>query len=136
MHQIYRKLLISRSYQMQSRYSIEDLTEALRTIYGDVATVLDAGHGRVVIAPVRALSDVETHLLQVIPRVLPIAPGIVSRWHFGTFKVFGFGEGWGGFCEDWDPNGDALVTEGGEELVTESDEAIMTGQLTWRRLDV
>lgn len=128
--EMYRKLLISRSYQMQSRYSIADLTTALRVIYGDAATVLDGGHGRVVLAPFRELSDAETLLLQVIPRVLPVAPGIVTRWHFGTFKVFGFGEGWGGFCEDWEPGGLPLMTENGDIFVTENGDEIWTGPLT------
>jgi len=128
--EMYRKFLICRSYQMQARYSIVDLTQALRVMYGDTATVLDAGHGRVVLAPFRVLTDPENAVLQIVPRVLPIAPGIVTRWHFGTFKVFGFGEGWGGFCEEWEPDGLPLVTEDGEEIVTEDGEPIMTGPLT------
>lgn len=128
--EMYRKLLISRSYQMQARYGLSDLTDALRAIYGPTAAVLDAGHGRVVLAPFRELSDGETAILQIVPRVLPIAPGIVTRWHFGTFKVFGFGEGWGSFCEDWLPGGDVLATEDGDELVTEDGEMIATGPLT------
>ncbi|KQV83227.1 DUF2612 domain-containing protein [Rhizobium sp. Root1220] len=126
----YRKLLISRSYQMQGLYGIEDLTNALRVIYGPTATVLDAGHGRVVLAPFRELNDAEMAILQIIPRVLPIAPGIVTRWHFGTFTVFGFGEGWGGFCEDWLPDGANLSTEADDLFVTEDDDFIITGPLT------
>lgn len=115
---------------MQSRYSLADLTGALQTIYGNQAAVLNAGHGRVVMAPFRALSETETAILQIIPRVLPIAPGIVSRWHFGTFKVAGFGEGWGGPCEEWEMVGLSLATETGEILVTEDGEEISTGPLT------
>ncbi|MBY5682633.1 DUF2612 domain-containing protein [Rhizobium leguminosarum] len=128
--EMYRKLLISRSYQMQSRYSIADLTAALQTIYGSSARVMAARHGRVVLAPFRPLTSAETAILQIVPRVLPIAPGIVTRWHFGTFKVFGFGEGWGGFCEDWEPEGLALATENGDVLVTEDGEEISSGPLT------
>ncbi len=128
--EMYRKLLISRSYQMQARYGIEDLTAALQAIYGPTATVLDYGHGRVVLAPFRELSEDETAILQIIPRVLPIAPGIVTRWHFGTFKVFGFGEGWGSFCEDWLTDGAILSTESGDLFVTENDDFIVTGPLT------
>lgn len=123
---IYRRLLISRSYQMQSRYSLEDLTGAIQAIYGPQAAVLDSGHGRVVLAPFRELTTIETAILQVIPRVLPIAPGIVSRWHFGTRLVAGFGAGWGGPCEEWE-GGAALATEEGEILVTEDGIEIWTG---------
>src|SRR5690606_33521710 len=73
--EMYRRLLISRSYQMQSRYSLADLTAALQTIYGSQAAVLDSGHGRVVLAPFRELTEAETAILQIIPRVLPLAPG-------------------------------------------------------------
>lgn len=128
--EMYRKLLVSRSYQMQSRYSLADLTDALQTIYGSQASVLDSGNGRVVLAPFRTLTDAETAILQIIPRVLPIAPGIVSRWHFGTFVVAGFGEGWGGPCEPLGLDGLPLATEAGEILVTEDGEEIWTGPLT------
>ncbi|MGZ2501731.1 DUF2612 domain-containing protein [Rhizobium leguminosarum] len=128
--EVYRKLLIARSYQMQSLYGWDDLLTALQAIFGTQARIMDAGHGQVVLAPLRALSDLETAILQVIPRVLPIAPGITTRWHFGTFKVFGFGEGWGGFCEEWEPGGLPIVTGNGTPLVTEDETEIWTGPLT------
>ena len=128
--EMYRKLLISRSFQMQSRYSLADLTAALQTIYGEQAAVLDAGHGRVVLAPFRGLTEAETAILQIVPRALPLAPGIVSRWHFGTRVVAGFGEGWGAACEEWEPGGLPLATETGDILVTEDGEEIWTGPLT------
>lgn len=128
--EVYRGLLVARSYQMQARYSIADLTAALQAIYGPTARVLDAGHGRVVLAPFRELTPAETALLQIVPRALPIAPGIVSRWHFGTFKVFGFGEGWGGFCEEWLPDGVLIATEASDLIVTENDDFVVTGPLT------
>lgn len=128
--EMYRRLLISRSYQMQSRYSLADLTDALHAIYGEQATVLDAGHGRIVIAPFRELTTAETAVLQIVPRVLPIAPGIVTRWHFGTMLVAGFGEGWGGPCEPWELDGLPIATENGDILVTEDGVEIWTGALT------
>jgi hypothetical protein len=128
--ELYRALLIARSYQMQARYSYADLTTALQAIYGPTARVLDDGLGKVVMAPLRELTEAETAILQIVPRVLPIAPGISTRWHFGTFWIFGFGEGWGGFCEEWEPNGLPLVTEDGTPLVTEDGDEIFTGPLT------
>lgn len=125
----YRKFLISRSYQMQQRYSLADLTLALQALYGQQAMIVDSGHGRVVLAPYRELTEMEIALLQVVPRVLPIAPGIATRWHFGTFKIFGFGTGWGGFCEDWEPDG-VLIDVGAGVLATEDDDFIITGPLT------
>lgn len=126
----YRRLLVSRSFQMQARYGLDDLISALQTIYGPTASVLDAGHGRVVLAPFRALSEAETALLQIVPRVLPLAPGVTTRWHFGMRPVFGFGSGWGGFCEEWLPDGAILSTENDDSIVTENDDFIVTAPLT------
>lgn len=126
----YRRLLISRAYQMDARYSLADLTTALQAIFGSQAQVMASGHGQVVLAPLRDLTELETAILQVIPRVLPIAPGIVTRWHFGSSTPFGFGDGWGGFCDPWLPDGTNLETEDGVALVTEDGEEIMTGPLT------
>lgn len=128
--EVYRSLLTARGYQMESRYSEDDLTAALRAIFGPQARVMASGYGQVVVAPLRALTDLETAILPIIPRVLPVAPGIVTRWHFGDFAVAGFGTGWGGFCEEWEPDGLPLVTEDGIELVTEDGEPIFTGPLT------
>lgn len=128
--EVYRSFLIARSYQMQSLYSWDDLNAALQAIFGSQARIMDAGHGQVVLAPLRVLTDLEMALLQVIPRVLPIAPGITTRWHFGDFIVAGFGEGWGGLCEEWLPDGTNLETEGGIALVTEDGTEIDTGPLT------
>ncbi|MDO9417045.1 DUF2612 domain-containing protein [Pararhizobium sp.] len=128
--EVYRGLLISRSYQFQARYNWADLSAALQAIFGPQARMMDAGHGQVVLAPFRALTELELALLQVIPRALPIAPGISTRWHFGTFSIFGFGDGWGGFCEEWEPDGLPLMTEDGTLIVTEDGDPILTGPLT------
>jgi hypothetical protein len=128
--EVYRALLISRAYQMDSRYSWADLTTALQAIYGPQARIMAAGHGQVVLAPMRELTDLEAAIMQVVPRVLPIAPGMTTRWHFGTFAIFGFGEGWGGFCEEWQPDGLPLSTQDGAILITEDSEDIMSSALT------
>ncbi|MBG6211669.1 hypothetical protein IWQ49_006360 [Labrenzia sp. EL_126] len=128
--ELYRALLIARSYQMQAKYGWDDLITAVKAIFGDQAKIMDAGHGHVVIAPFRSLTPLEEAALQVIPRALPIAPGVSTRWHFGTFEIFGFGGGWGGFCEPWKPEGLPISTEDGEILVTEDGDQIITGPLT------
>lgn len=126
---LYRSLLVARSYQMQARFGYEDLLAALQTIFGAQATILDSGHGRVVLAPGRELSQMEVASLQIIPRVLPIAPGITTRWHFGTRPVFGFGTGWGGFCLEWS-SGEPLTTTTGHAIMTTTGETIITQPLT------
>lgn len=126
----YRKFLWVRCYQMLALYDITSLRQCVRLFWGDDARVLDSGYGRIVIAPGRALTATETALIQLYPRVLPVALGIAIRFHFDNTRVFGFGEGWGGFCEEWEPDGVPLTTETGDELVTEVADVIYTGPLT------
>jgi hypothetical protein len=128
--ELYRKFLKVRRYQMMALFDIENLNKAVQTFWGEQAMVLDAGHGRVVVAPGRDLTDVEIALLQLYPRVLPVTPGIEIRFHFGALPVFGFGEGWGGFCEPWEPDGLTIATDNGDLLTTENDVEITTGPLT------
>ena len=129
--EMYRRFLLVRRYQILAFYDLQSLTDAIQTMYGPTATVLDAGNGRVVIAPGRDLTDTEQAFLQLVPRVLPVAPGIRQRYHFGTeIDVFGFGDGWGGFCEEWRPDGLPLSVSGGIPLVTEDGAFISTGPLT------
>lgn len=126
--EVYRAFLRVRRYQMLSLYDLESLTTSIKILFGDTAFVLDAGRGRVVIAPGRDLTPSEQQLIQLYPRVLPVAPGIRVRFHFGEYEtVFGFGDGWGGFCDPFIPDGvpfvtendDVIMIEGGEELITE-----------------
>lgn len=65
-------------------------------------SVHSLANGRVAIAPNRVLAPEEIDMLPIAFRVLPIAPGIrptVALVTDDTAPVFGFGEGWGGFCE-------------------------------------
>ncbi|QJD54329.1 tail protein [Aminobacter phage Erebus] len=129
--EVYRNFLRVRRYQMLSLYDLESLTTTIQVFFGLGATVMDSGNGRVVIAPGRALTNDETLLLQLYPRVLPVAPGIRVRFHFGTDpKVFGFGDGWGGFCELTEPDGLPLVTEDDDVITVEGGVELMTGPLT------
>jgi hypothetical protein len=123
---LYRKFLQVRVYQHMRMFDRDSLTAAVKTFWGNAAHVIDDTHRQVVVAPGRALTQQEQSVLQVYPRVLPIAVGMKVRFHFGTvFPAFGFGEGWGGFCE---PRTDSplLATELGELIVTENGEAIAT----------
>jgi len=125
----YRKFLYVRCYQMLSRYDLASLETCLRILWGDNAMVLAAGEGRIVIAPGRDLMQDEVALLQLFPRVLPIAPGIEVRFHFGPTRVFGFGEGWGGFCEPWVDNAE-LGNGDGDEVGAGDGDVIGVGSVT------
>lgn len=125
--ELYRKFLKVRCYQMQAFFDVESLNKCLQILFGENASVLDAGHGRVVVAPGRTLSDVEIALLQLYPRILPVALGIEVRFHFDSPHVFGFGDGWGGFCEPWVDF--AEISTGSDNLISELETSIVTGPL-------
>lgn len=105
----YRKFLKVRAYQYVGRFDLESLEESLRIFFGDTANVLYSGQGRIVVSPGRDLTQGEISLLQLYPRVLPVALGIRVMFHFGEPRVFGFGDGWGGFAEE-----DMATTEASE----------------------
>lgn len=135
--EMYRRFLKARRYQMMALFDIASLTAAVQHLFGEQAGVLSAGNGRVVIAPGRDLTAGEIALLQIYPRVLPVAPGIRIRFHFGATRVFGFGEGWGNFCEPWQPDGLPLITENGDIILVstgpdtaDEDVPLLTGPLT------
>lgn len=119
--EVYRGFLKARRYQFLSLYDRFSLTQALQHLWGDTAAIMDDGNGRVVMTPGRELTNPEIALLQLVPRVLPVAIGIRQRFHFGPREVFGFGEGWGGFCEEWEPDGLFLAIEDGSIIVADDD---------------
>lgn len=121
---LYRKFLKVRRYQFLGMFDRASLTEAIQTFWGETAAILDDRNRRVVIAPGRALTASEQAVLQLYPRVLPIALGMKIRMHFGlSFPCFGFGDGWGGFCDPY-AESPLLATESGELIVTEASEPI------------
>lgn len=97
--EIFRGFVRARRYQALGLYDIASLQAAARHIWGSAASVVSSKVGSVTLAPGRALNDFETTLVPVAFRVLPIAPGIKGLIHYGTGPIFGFGAGWGGFCE-------------------------------------
>lgn len=125
--ELYRKFLKVRRYQMQAFFDITSLNECLKILFGDNATVIDSGHGRAVVSAGRELTDVEIALLQLYPRILPVALGIEVRFHFDDPVVFGFGEGWGGFCDPWVDSANLTTSSG--NVVTENGDTITTGVL-------
>jgi hypothetical protein len=127
--ELYRKFLMVRRYQYLCLYDIDSLNEAVKIFWGPTATVLDAGHGRVVVAPGRPLTAEERAVLSLYPRVLPVALGIKVRFHFDMVPVFGMEEGWLGFCQPYDYGAVNIVTEYGALLVTQTGAEIVTGLL-------
>lgn len=128
--ELYRRFLKSRAYQAAGLLDRDNLELAIKELFGPTGTLLDAGNGRIVVAPGRVLTNDELEVLQLYPRVLPLAPGIEVRFHFEDTFVFGFGDGWGGFCEPLFADGATLSTEDDDFMVTEDDDEIITGPIT------
>ncbi|PHP66559.1 hypothetical protein CSC94_12785 [Zhengella mangrovi] len=115
--ELYRKFLKVRAYQVDRRVDIDALESAVQIFWGDTARVLFTDFRTVVVAPGRDLTVAERNVLQLYPRVLPIAVGTVVRFHFDPMtRVFGFGDGWGGFCDDVWPDGTTLGDEYGNQI--------------------
>lgn len=128
----YRKFLKVRCYQMGAFFDIDSLNMCVKILFGEQASVLDSGNGRVVLAPDRELSEHEQALLQLYPRVLPVTLGVSVRFHFFNSNVFGFGEGWGGFCDILSSNEEIETDE--SNLITETSEPIITGDIRFDAL--
>lgn len=97
--EVYRGYLKARRYQMLGLYDVASLQAAAQHVWGSAASVAEAGRGRVVLAPGRALSTAEAREMPLVIRVMPIAPGIRATVHLDPGPIFGFGTGWGGLCE-------------------------------------
>ena len=122
--ELYRKFLKVRTYQMTAQFDARSVTECIQTFWGESAVILDAHNGRVLIAPGRELTDSERGVLQLYPRVLPVAPSIEIRFYFGTLPVFGFGDGFVGFCADQYAQATELMNEVDELLLNEDNEIL------------
>ena len=100
---VYRAFLKVRRYQALGLYDVASLTASVQTMWGASASVITTPQsvGTVTLAPGRVLSAYETTILPLALRVMPIAPGIRPLVHTSASggRIFGFGEGWGGFCE-------------------------------------
>lgn len=108
--ELYRRFLQVRRYQVRKLWDYASLLASVRILWGEQATVWTMGQARVVIVPGRALTTAEQALMQLAMRVLPIAPGIMPFVSYAQGKIFGFGTGWGGFCDNPDAEGEQLVS--------------------------
>lgn len=96
----YRRYLLARRYQARQLWDIDSLQAAAEHIWGETATVASMGGARVAVQPGRTLTPLEAIQLPVAFRVLPLAPGITPHLSLEVGRIFGFGTGWGGLCDD------------------------------------
>lgn len=98
---LYRRFLKARRAQIAGDYSRPALLSAARALFDDDGLViLRERPGTATLILSRAFTAGERQILHLYGWVLPVAPGIaldiLSRPDDGL--VFGFGDGWGGFC--------------------------------------
>ncbi|WAJ27144.1 DUF2612 domain-containing protein [Antarcticirhabdus aurantiaca] len=97
--ELYRGFLKARIITNRGDYSRHGLTLASRAVFGADAVIYREAPGRVAVATGRLLSGVEISIAHLYRQALPIAPGVrLDIWH-GNGPAFGFGDGWGGFCD-------------------------------------
>ncbi len=121
----YRKLLKIRRYQIFALYDWESLTECIQILWGENARIINTREGEVIVTPGRDMTPEEERFMQIIPRVLPTAPGISLKLHLNHPIVFGFGDGWGGFCEKLYEDSN-LVTDLNHNISDEGSNNIVT----------
>ena len=126
--ELYRKFLKVRRYQTLAKFDRKSLRNCLVEFFGGDVAILDAKNGRILIAPGRELTAIEQLVLPLYPRVLPIAPSIEVRFYFGNLPVFGFGQGFVGFCADATIEFTDLADTDGAYLMNEDIE-ILTEQM-------
>lgn len=155
---MFRQFLRAHILALSGDASIANITAIAKMLWGDDAGLQSSRNGRYVIATGRDLTLVEGQYWPVYPRLFPVPLGIRVEFHEGPIRVFGFGEGWGGFREvdivfdditgkvfGFDPDGvmpwiggfnepaygdgAALYTSEDEYLTEENGEPVVVGQL-------
>lgn len=97
--ELYRRFLKARIITLSGDLTRSGITAAARVAFGDDAVIYVDEPGTVGIAASRLLTQIEVSIVHLYRQVMPVAPGIkLEIWH-GDGPPFGFGEGWGGFCD-------------------------------------
>jgi hypothetical protein len=100
---LYRGFLRARAVTLQSGYSRANLTRAARAVFGSAAVIYEERAGIVGIATGRRLSGIEISIAHLYEQVLPIPAGHRLEIWQSDGPPFGFGDGWGGFCDGFFP---------------------------------
>lgn len=98
--ELYRKFLKSMVLRNDNDYSRTTLIEALKLLFGDGAGILKQTPGHVDVFTGRPLDPLEYEVAHLYHAVLPVAPGVsLGLYETSGGAPFGFGVGWGGFCD-------------------------------------
>lgn len=97
--EMYRDFLKARIITLIGLYTREGMHDAARALWGNHATVWLDRPGVVTVVTGRLLSDIEISIAHLYQQVMPVPPGVrLEVWH-SSGPAFGFGDGWGGFCD-------------------------------------
>lgn len=96
--ELYRKFLKSMVLRNDNDFTRSTLREAVKLLFGENAGILRENSGHVDIFTGGDLTDEEYDVAHLYELVLPIAPGVSVGIYENNQEPFGFGNGWGGFC--------------------------------------
>ena len=95
----YRTFLKAHILSLGDDAKIATINGIAKQLWGEGAGVQSSRDGRIVVATGRDLTTAEGQYWPIYPRLFPVPYGIRIEFHEGPIRVFGFGEGWGGFQE-------------------------------------
>jgi len=102
--ELYRRFLRARVVQLKKDFRRSTLVEAMRDLFDEPdAIILKERAGEVSISLARPLDPGEWQILGLYRDVLPIPPGVGVAFYtqYDEGAPFGFGTGWGEFCDPW-----------------------------------
>lgn len=97
--ELYRGFVKARRWAIAGDYTHHGITMAARDVFGANAVIYDEGDGVIEIAAGRLLTNIEISIAHLYEQCLPIPPGVRLEINHSNGIPFGFGEGWGGFCD-------------------------------------
>lgn len=96
--ELYRLFLKSMVIRNDNDYTRQTLREAVKVLFGENAGILRQTEGHVDVFTGRPLTPEEYEAAHLYHAVLPVAPGVSIGLYESDGSPFGFGDGWGEFC--------------------------------------
>ena len=100
---LYRGFVKARRWAIAGDYSHYGITRAAQDAFGPQATIGEEGDGVIEILTGRLLTNIEISIAHLYEQALPIPPGVRLGISHSNGPAFGFGTGWGGFCNGYWP---------------------------------
>lgn len=97
--ELYRGFLKARRWAIAENCTHHGITLAAREVFGPNAVIYEDGDGVIEVAAGRLLTNIEISIAHLYEQVLPIPPGVRLEINHSNGVPFGFGAGWGGFCD-------------------------------------